>query len=459
LKAFTTEAKKRGIRVLLDLVANHCGSKHKWFSDPNPAVRKDHWFPWSDYDKRWGSPWPSFKNNTSLKIGSTWRKDPYNYRRNHSNSKKTSFFYGAFDHHMPDLNYNNPKAREEVITEFTNIMKFWIEKTGVAGYRCDAVRYMVETGPGVGQRDQPLTHAVWKEFRKRLAKVSPSAVLVAEAPTETYDQMIQYYGNGDEFHGAFHFKYQGTLMGILKSGRRAESFFSELHAIQKRLPRGTQDVLFLANHDHFAGDRIATQLQGNIPKIKSAGSLYILLSGIPTIYYGEEIAMYGGGSDRGIRGPMEWANAENQLRDPNSVLNHYRRLLKLRHHYKALSIGESIHIQTHFNGHWDHYHSSFPFIGLLRKSDKEFIIVIHGLKDDANSLHLNLKGLGIQENSEVHCLMGQYSFGPYDRVTNQNMGFYPIKNQYGWTTKVLFVGNIDKYRDQNGKFLTYENAI
>eukprot|EP01080_Neovahlkampfia_damariscottae_P005116 gene5116-8714_t len=430
LKIFTKQAKKKGIRVLLDLVANHCGSDHPWFAHPDPKIRKDHWFPWSDHDKRWGSPWPFFlkKNETNSVQFSTWRKDPYDYPRKYKKSK-TNYYYGAFDKHMPDLNYNDPKAREEVITEFTNIMKYWIEKAGVAGYRCDAVRYMVETGPGHKQRDQPGTHQVWKEFRKRLQQYDPKAVLVAEAPTETYDQMIKYYGNGDEFHSAFHFKYQGVLMWIIKSGRRTENFFSDLHAIQKRLPKGTQDVLFLANHDHFTGDRIATQLKGDVAKIKAAGSLYLLLSGVPTIYYGEEIGMKGGGSDIGIRGPMNWNEVDRQMNDKNSILNHYRRILKLRNTYKALSIGTGDHIQTNFKNHWDNYHSTFPFISIMRRTNDESIIIIHGLKDDANELHLNLKGYNIPQNSNVHVLMGNYAGTEYDKITNQNSGWY---NRWKW---------------------------
>jgi glycosidase len=129
LKNVTKEANKRGIKIILDLVANHCGSKHKWFSDQNPAIRKDKWFNFANRDLKWGRAWPS-------PYSPTWRRDPYPFVRNITvENNSEAWYYAAFDSTMPDFNYNNPDSRKEIISEFVNIMRFWIENTGVSGFR------------------------------------------------------------------------------------------------------------------------------------------------------------------------------------------------------------------------------------------------------------------------------------------------------------------------------------
>jgi hypothetical protein len=68
-------------------------------------------------------------------------------------------------------------------------------------------------------------------------------------------------------------------MNTIKNNRRTRNLLRGLHDIQNKLPKNTQDVLFLSNHDQFAGDRVASQLHNNISKMKMAASLYLLLSG------------------------------------------------------------------------------------------------------------------------------------------------------------------------------------
>jgi hypothetical protein len=86
-----------------------------------------------------------------------------------------------------------------------------------------------------------------------LEEISKTAILIAEAPTEKYSEMLEYYGKGDEFHGAFHFIYNGDMMNTIKNEKRTHNILKGLHDIQNHIPRNTQDVLFLSNHDHFAG--------------------------------------------------------------------------------------------------------------------------------------------------------------------------------------------------------------
>ena len=273
LEELVEAAHLKNITVILDLVMNHCGADHPYFSSADPTKRKDHWFIWADSDLAWPDPWKISYSEDNY--GKTWFKDPKaELDRNHNNNASDDdYYYSVFGDErgstMPDFNFNDPVARAGLIDEFTQIMQFWIQQTDIDGFRCDAVRYIAENGSG-RQAEQDETHQVWKEIRKRLSDIKPGAILIGEAPTETYDQMLQYYGQGDEFHSCFHFKFQGSLIATLKNGFRPFDLLSELYTIQGGLPSGTQDTIFLSNHDRFAGDRVATQLGNDTAKIKSA---------------------------------------------------------------------------------------------------------------------------------------------------------------------------------------------
>ena len=454
LRDLVKAANEKGMKVILDLVINHAGSNHPWFSSNNLAERKDRWFTWSSNDKGWPEPWGG---------GDTWSHDPLsNLDRDHNgHDHDDDFFYTVFGSTMPDLNYNNVVTRKELIDEFTKVMQFWIKETGVAGFRCDAVRYLVENGPDPNARkDQPETHKIWKTLRANLKEIDPQAILLAEAPTETYEQMRSYYGSGDEFHTAFHFMYQGVLMSTLIHERRPSNLLKDLYAIQSSLPAGTQDTIFLSNHDSFAGARAASQLGGNIAKMKSVASLYLLLSGNPAIYYGEEIGMQGAGSDSALRQPMDFTSAANQKADPDSLLNHYTRLLRVRNRYEALRGGITYFVKSS-DGGWDCMDCEANRMAIIREYFGEKILVVHNFTSNNLDVHLDLTklstGLDIPDGTPVNPLMGG---GNFPNINSSNKSFYPLGTLFGFTTKVLFLGDIpQKYRDAMNNYLTYESAL
>jgi alpha-amylase len=456
LRDLVQAAEKKGMRVILDLVMNHVGSEHPWFSSADSAERKDHWFVWSAIDQGWNKPWGGRSGP-----GETWFGDPQaQYDRDgNGNPHDDDYFYAVFAPTMPDFNFNNSTSRNELIDEFEKIMRFWIEKTGVSGFRCDAARYFVENGPHSDDRkDEPETHQIWKTLRSRLQAIDPEAILLAEAPTETYEQMRGYYGEGDEFHTAFHFKYQGVLMDTLRSERRPGNLLTDLYAIQSHLPIGTQDTIFLSNHDKFAGDRVASQLGGNIAKMKSVASLYLLLSGNPAIYYGEEIGMHGKDSDSDLRRPMDFASAAAQKSDSSSLFNHYTRLLRLRNKYDSLR-GGITYFAPSFDGAWDCMTCESNRMAIVREYFGEKILVIHNFTGSNLNVHVDLSksasGLDIADGTNVHALMGG---GSYPEVSSSNRSFYPLGTLFGYTTKVLFLGDISPYLT-DGRFLSYENAL
>lgn len=461
LRDLVQAAEQRGMRVILDLVINHVGSEHPWVSSANPAERRNNWFVWSADDKGWNKPWGGDGGS-----GVTWFPDPLaNLDRDGDGvAHDDDFFYAVFAATMPDFNYNDPASRAELIDQFAEVMAFWVEHTGVHGFRCDAARYLVENGPSSDQRkDQPETHAIWKALRARLAAIDPDAILLAEAPTETYPQMLGYYGQGDEFNSAFHFMLQGVLLAAIKDGQRPANLLPDLYAIQAHLPPGTQDTLFLSNHDQFAGDRVATQLGGDVSKMKAAASLYLLLSGNPAVYYGEEIGMAGGGNDAALRQPMEFDTAAVQAQDPGSLLNHYTRLLRLRDRYDALRGGIGYFVPSHGGdqaGGWDCSGCASSRLALIREYFGEKILVVHNLGGSSSEVQVDLSpqatGLEIADGTQVQVLMGQGSQPP---VTAANRAFYPLGIIPSRATRVLFLGDGEPYRRDDGTLLTYENAV
>jgi glycosidase len=184
-----------------------------------------------------------------------------------------------------------------------------------------------------------------------------------------------------------------------------------------KTPKGKQQLIFLENHDL---DRFAS-LETNILKQKLAASLQLLIGGIPSIYYGQEIGMKGkssngaygitDGNDIPRREAFEWyktpsgkgmaiwyentgkwwtdtnlksndgISLEEQQNNPNSLFNHYRKLLKLRANNYALSNGEYIPVENDNN-------EVFSFI---RKKDGESVIVAANLSDKVQKLSLNYK--------------------------------------------------------------------
>jgi glycosidase len=479
LKDLTKAAHARGMRILLDLVINHTGSLHPWFCSSDPTKRKDHWYIWADKDLQWNDPWEEDPSPDPGDANKTWFKDPFDgYDRNgDGNAHNDDYYYSVFGNGtapcydsagqlvgyggtMPDLNYNDTPAKDQIVDEFKKVMDYWLKNAQIDGFRCDAVRYLSEYGPG-NQAEQGRTHEIWQELRTWLNANHPTAILLAEAPTKTYPQMLSYYGSGNEFHCAFHFNFQGDLMTPARLGYRPNSFLGGLYAIQSHLPAGTQDVIFLSNHDQFAGDRVASQLGSNPARIKLAASLHLLLSGNPSIYYGEEIGMTGAGNDAALRQPLNWSDVWSQAFDEGSILNHYRRLLKLRKEYDALRGGISYFAHAHYSGDnwWDDDPSDgSKILAIVREWFGEKILVVHNFGDSDQQIHVSLDStkLSIPDGTPAFSLMGT---APAHTVSASNKNWYDMGTVHPRCSKVVFLGDIDKYRDAKGRFVTYENAL
>jgi glycosidase len=366
LERLFAEAHRRGMRVILDLVLNHTSSQHPWFVDSSssPASARRDWYVWRSDDPGWGQPWNSSQG--------TWHE------------RQGAWYYALFWGGMPDLNYRTPAVREEA----KRIARFWLQR-GADGFRLDAVRHLVETGPGPGQSGNPETHAFLREFAAAVKAASPEALLVGEVWSNTFD-ISDYYEPG-EMDLLFDFPLATAIVEGLK-GNDGAGIATVLAEVLRTYPKGAVDAPFLTNHDQV---RIATQLEGDAARLRLAASILLTLPGAPFMWQGEELGMRqrSSGDDELKRTPMPWdgtpsggfttaarpwfglapgheaANVAAQTRDPASLLSRYRALIRARHASEALRVGDLSLVAG----------APAPVLAFVRRSGGDTVLVVHNL--------------------------------------------------------------------------------
>ena len=359
---FLDSAHARGIKVIIDLVLNHTSSQNPWFvnakSDPHAQYRD--WYIWSSTNPGTKGPWGQ----------TVWQ------------SANGYYFYGLFSSGMPDLNYFNQEVKDEV----ANIVSFWLDSVKVDGFRLDAVKYICEDGNLM--EDAPSTFEYLREFRTLTKSNNPDALSVGEAWSSSSKVFPYVDGTGLDF--CFEFELATDIITAVKNGTPSTLIGRLKGAIQQGYPF-LQYGTFLTNHDQ---QRIFSQLGNNISKAKFAASLLLTIPGVPFIYYGEEIGMSNPSTsdDRDKRTPLQWTggtnagftngipwktvpstyvdyNIEKMSGDSTSLLNWYKKLIRLRENYPALRRGKYFYL----NSTNSRIYTSARYIS----SNSEIVIPIH----------------------------------------------------------------------------------
>jgi alpha-glucosidase len=424
------EAKKRDIRVIMDLVANHTSDQHPWFRDSRSSRDnpKRDWYIWRD-GKAPGQP----PNNWESWFGhSAWTFDP----------ATNQYYYHYFYKEQPDLNWRNPEVRQAMY----NAMRFWLDR-GVAGFRVDAVSRLFEDPqlrndvvvPGVNAYGDPNirhkytdnlpeVHDVLREMRHLVDSYPGNPVLISEADEPNISELAKMYGKNDEIQLPMDFQ-------VADVNRISASGFRRLLREVEHNPAHGQPLYFFSNHDqprHW--DRYGDGVHNDqIAKLMAA--LLLATPATPLMYYGEEIGMRTTPPARkedvqdpvgklgwpvekgrdGERTPMQWDasknagfstadhtwlpvppsaaeyNVQSESRDPNSILSFYKRLLALRRSEPALQ-GESCVFLNRDD----------PFVlSFLRKNPHhgESILVVLNMSPQPRQLALHLAPYGITERS------------------------------------------------------------
>ncbi|MCH6199992.1 alpha-amylase family glycosyl hydrolase [Aquiflexum sp. LQ15W] len=368
-KSFLDEAHKNDIKVVIDMIINHTSNKHPWFLESQKG--RDN--PFRDYYV-----WAQKDTIADYLDKKTITLDSDNIRQWHDPGFGEDYYYGFFYGGMPDLNFDNPKVREEIY----EIGRFWLEDVGVDGFRLDAAKHIFPD-------DRPLdNHAFWKEFRDKMTSIKPDIYLVGEV----YDkkEIVAPYLPG--LPALFNFDFHYTLIESYKKedGMLLAKKQKEVLDFYNGITEEFIDATFSSNHDQ---PRLLNSLDENPRKLKQSINILMTMPGAPYLYYGEEIGMLGKKPDENIREPFLWDMKANdkgratwlepfyskdefvtplaiQKSMSTSYFNHYKEIIKLRNSNRALALG-SLEL---YEGELPK-----PLMAFFRNHEDQELFVVHNL--------------------------------------------------------------------------------
>lgn len=429
---FLREAHARGLRVITELVMNHTSDRHPWFQRARrarPGSRARDYYVWNDTTDRYKDVRIIFKDFET----SNWAWDPV----------AKAYYWHRFFSHQPDLNFDNPEVHKAMF----RALDFWF-KMGVDGVRLDAIPYLYER-EGTSSENLPETHEFLKKLRRHVDSKYKNRMLLAEA-NQWPEDAVEYFGDGDETHMAFHF----PLMPRLYMAHRMEDRTPIIDILEQtpEIPSTCQWANFLRNHDELTLEmvtdeerdymyrmyaqeprmrinlgirrRLAPLLGNNRRSIELMNSLLFSLTGTPILYYGDEIGMgdniYLGDRDA-VRTPMQWSpdrnagfsqanaqrlylpviidpehhyqtvNVESQQANAHSLLWWMKRMIAMRRRYRAFGRGslEFLHPENH------------KVLVFLRRYEEEVILVVANLSRFSQCVELDLSHFKDQRPVEM----------------------------------------------------------
>ncbi|UPK69102.1 alpha-amylase family protein [Chitinophaga filiformis] len=432
------QARKRGIRIMMDIVLNHTSDQHPWFkaAAANPTSKYHDYYSWSK--KR-----PAIWNKGMAFPGVQTETWTYN-------KEADAYYYHRFYDFQPDLNFMNPMVK----SESKRILGYWLNQ-GVSGFRLDAVPFIIEK-PGSDPDKPEHDLNIIPEIRRFVQWRNGEALILGEAnviPEENND----YFGkDGSGMHTMFNFYANQYLFYALATGDIAP--LKKALQDTRDIPPTSQWMFFLRNHDEidlgrltdkqrekvyqqFGPEknmqlydrgirrRLAPMLGGNRARLEMAYSLLFSLPGTPVIRYGDEIGMGDNLNLKerlAVRTPMQWTNGKNagfstaghtfrpvidtgafayqqvnvavQQRDPASLLNWTINIIRLRKECPEIGLGK-----------WQILETNTPGVLVMRYDlhDKT-LITIHNFSNTAQKVkfsapdarYYNLTGHDVIQTSQ-----------------------------------------------------------
>lgn len=402
---------EKGLKIILDLVLNHTSDQHPWFiescsSKENP---KRDWYIWES--PRGGRKPNNWKTNFGK---SAWTK----------NAATGEYYYHSFFEEQPDLNWRNPKLKEAMF----GIIRFWLD-LGVDGFRLDVINMLFKdkhlrrnpinflfSKKKVFNRNRPSVYETLADFRKILDEY-PDKTSVGEIytppPGDPY-LTAKFLGDGNNMlHMAFDFSLIFTHWGATNYNEVLTNYYDAL-------PKDGWPCFVLSNHDLGRSINRFLFERKKYQKAKLHALLLLTLKGTPFIYYGDEIGMenrsiprkeikdlYGKmfypfykGRD-GARTPMQWdrspnagfsntkpwlpvhpnfetINVASEEADDNSILNMYKKLIRLRKEIPVFESGEIRFLN----------HTEKNILSYAQFDDTEEIIVMLNFGSANKTIHI-----------------------------------------------------------------------
>ncbi len=433
MERLLAEAGKRNIKILLDLVVNHCSDEHPWFQKAvaDPDCEEAGYF--------------YFKTTSDGKAPNNWRS---NFGGSvWSQLPDQRWYYHTFSSKQPDLNWENPKLREKIY----DMINWWLDK-GVAGFRIDAITFIKkdltfasrETGDGhlypiENLTDYPGIDAFLSELKEKTFS-RYDCMTVAEAPGVGEKTFRSYAGKDGFFSMIFEFNWENMEGETDKYDTAAvERWKDKIFQSQKFTYKNGWSGVFLENHDQSrCANKFLEEKCRNYSSITALAVLYFFLYGTPFIYQGQEIGMRNAlwknidemddlrakgmyyeaiernddpdkvlkyfeelGRDN-ARTPMQWndnanagftegtpwmkvnenypaINVAEQEQNPSSILSFYKKVTRLRRDPK--------YRETFAEGSFSPLYENIPaLIAYTRKRDVQTITVIVNFKNECQAI-------------------------------------------------------------------------
>ena len=346
------ECKRRGLRVVLDGVFNHAS---RGFFQFNDVLENGGSSPWLD--------WFSFTDHPA---------NAYDH------SKKPGYAAWVGLHALPKFNTDNPQVREYLM----QVGEYWLRK-GIDGWRLD-VPFEVTT-PGF-----------WQEFRQRVKAINPEAYIVGEVWTDSR----QWLG-GDQFDGVMNYLFAGPTIAF-SAGHRVVRETVERHSyaawpgingieyadrIEHLLnlypwPIQLTQLNLLDSHDTA---RFISIAHDDVASVRIGTTLLMTFPGAPSVYYGDEIGLTGGGNDATYRKPFPWDRRETWN---NELLAFYQQAIALRHAQPALRTGA--------------YHrllATADVYAFARTLANSTLVIAVNVAEESRTVEIPLDGLTTRDNA------------------------------------------------------------
>jgi alpha-glucosidase len=435
------EANRRGIRIICDLVLNHTSDQHPWFleSKASRTNPKADWYIWHD-GKPGGTPPNNPPNNWQSIFGhSAWQYE----------ASRGEYYYHAFYTQQPDLNWRNDNVKNAMF----DVARFWMQK-GVSGFRLDAITSMFEDlalkdepylagTDAYGERNVsrvytdnlPEVHDILRQLRK-VTNEYPGRVLIGETYLPNVGELAKMYGrNRDELQLPM-----DTQLGFTNKLSVA-TFRSKLQDAETKI-NGNVPLFVFENHDNPRSINRYGDGKHDSEIARLLAALLLTPRSAALVYYGEELGMVNNDPKRkedvkdpigkigwpkekgrdGERTPMQWnadtdagfsvasktwvpvapdyktVNVSAESKDRNSLLNYYKKLIRLRKRNVQLRDGDYIAIDE----------SNQSVLSFLRKTaDGKAAVVSLNFTAEAQTVHLDLAPQGMK-TTRAKLLLASY---------------------------------------------------
>ena len=371
LKELIALCHSRNVQIILDLVINHTSSQHPWFAEFKNA-RKN-----ADTENKYYDYY-------------TYAQKPTANATYQPLSSAPGYYECNFSGDMPELNYDNPQVRQEMV----DVAKYYLD-LGVDGFRFDAAKYIY-----YGEESRNADFWLW--YMAELRAIKPDIYSVAEV-WDADNAVYPYNASTNCFN--FTMSQTGGYFAKAAKGGSVSALTEYVQSYIQQIKARREEAMpvsFLANHDM---DRAAGYLTGNSAKM--AANLYLLMPGSSFLYYGEEIGMRGSrgsaNTDANRRLAMLWGDEDTvknpigsnykgeqsggtvaqQLPQKDSLYNHYKKVIGVRKANPEIANGEYSALMLFGAG------------GFLSTYQGSTVAVLHNTQQEPAQIELSALGASV----------------------------------------------------------------